>query len=183
MNQEVQSSTSRMNKRYGIVSIICSLVLAFMNMFFHDMMGIALFFALVGALLFYEANEYQLSLTYFLVEKMTEQYNAVEKHNQNLSKFQADTLALERENKRLAEKCRELESKIKTQNTYNEQYYADERYLYAMRGILIRNKDKLTDEIIVHNDDGYDDPNSYIIDIELLKYPKLGHYKATKLSG
>jgi hypothetical protein len=91
---------------------------------------------------------------------------------------------LQKDNDRLAKENENLKAQYQQlRSSLSAQHNKENDYLYAMRGILIRNKDKLTDEIIVHNDDGYDDPYSYIVDIELLKYPKIGHYKAARLSG
>jgi hypothetical protein len=115
---------------------------------------------------------------------MIEKYEQVLLENQRLYKNQENIVVLQKENERLKAECLHLKAEL---NKHLEKDRFDEStkdaYLFAMRGILIRNKEKLTDEIIVHNDDGYDDPYSYIVDIELLKYPQIGHYKAARLSG
>lgn len=70
MKDDIQSDTSKMDANYGRLAIICSLILAVLDMFFHNMMGGALVFALAGALLYYEAYSHQVSYTQFLVDKL-----------------------------------------------------------------------------------------------------------------
>ena len=53
----------------GKIAIVCSIALAIGDLFFHNMMGGALFSALAGAGLFYEAYIHQVRYTEFIIDQ------------------------------------------------------------------------------------------------------------------